>query len=218
MFLYNLAKGRNQRLSQPEAENELRSGHQKLGRQTLEEAAGALVLHHVRQDAESRFGVLKVAVLDTGLDHIQRSGNDQGGAGTAHRGDEVLGPAGGVVVLQGVDVFLGEGGATEELYISVSIKMHYMDWEFSAYREGPGGVTGSSPASSPVETEALIRNDLEQTTAAEGLRVSLTLDLQDIQRQEDDLSDTDQTRFYCQYMRGSMFCPRGEQTCQRWRA
>ena len=127
-FLYNLAKGRDQRLSQPEAENELRSGHQKLGRQTLEEATEALVLHHVRQDAESRFGVLEVAVLDTGLDHIQRSRDDQGGTGTANRSDEVLGPAGGVVVLQRVDVFLGEGGATEELYISISINRHHMVW------------------------------------------------------------------------------------------
>lgn len=72
-ILNDLAKGGDQRLSQPEAENELGSGHQELGRQTLEETGDTLVLDHVRQNAEAGLGVLEVAVLDTGLDHIQRS-------------------------------------------------------------------------------------------------------------------------------------------------
>lgn len=72
-ILNDLAKGGDQRLSQPEAENELGSGHQELGRKTLEETGDTLVLDHVGQNAEAGLGVLEVAVLNTGLDHIQRS-------------------------------------------------------------------------------------------------------------------------------------------------
>jgi hypothetical protein len=59
--------------------------------------------------------VLEVAVLNTGLDHVERGGDNQGGASTADGGDEVLRPGGGVVILQFVDIFLGESGTTEEL-------------------------------------------------------------------------------------------------------
>ena len=113
--LYNLAKGRNQRLSQPEAENKLGSSHQQLRRQTLEESSGAFVLHHVGDNTEAGLGVLEVAVLNTGFNHVEGSGDDEGGAGTADGGDEVLGPRSFVVVLQTVDVFLGESRSTEKL-------------------------------------------------------------------------------------------------------
>lgn len=113
--LYDLAKGRNQRLSQPEAENKLGSGHQKLRRQTLEERGDTFVLHHVRDDTEARFGVLEVAVLNAGLDHVEGSRNDKRCASTADGGDEVLRPRGLVVVLQSVDVFLGESRSTKKL-------------------------------------------------------------------------------------------------------
>jgi hypothetical protein len=113
--LYNLAKGRDQGLSEPEAEDQLGTGHEKLGGETLEEGGEALVLHHVGNDAEAGLGVLEVTVLDTGLDHVERGGDDQGGASTADGGDEVLRPGGGVVVLQFVDILLGESGTTEEL-------------------------------------------------------------------------------------------------------
>ena len=114
-ILYNMAKGGNQSLSQPEAEHKLGSGHQQLRGQTLEEAGGTLFLGHVGHNPEARFRVVKVAVLDTGLNHVQGSRDNQRGTGTADRGDKVLSPRGRVVVLQGVDVLLGESRTTEEL-------------------------------------------------------------------------------------------------------
>lgn len=68
------------------------------------------------------------------------------------------------------------------------------------YSEGSRGVTGSSPTGTTVQTHTLIGDDLEQTTAAEGLGVSLTLNLQDVQRKQDNLSNADQTsaRSQCQ--------------------
>lgn len=113
--LYNLTKGRNQRLSQPEAENELGPGHEQLRSQTLEERCDTLVLHHVGNDAETGLGVLKVAVLNTRLDHIERSRYDEGSASTADGGDKVLRPRGFVVVLQTVDVLFGKSRSTEKL-------------------------------------------------------------------------------------------------------
>jgi hypothetical protein len=113
--LYNLAKGRDQGLGEPEAEDQLGTGHEELGGEALEEGGEALVLHHVGNDAEAGLGVLEVAVLNTGLDHVERGGDNQGGASTADGGDEVLRPGGGVVILQFVDIFLGESGTTEEL-------------------------------------------------------------------------------------------------------
>lgn len=113
--LYNLAKGRDQSLSQPEAEHELGPSHQQLRRQPLEEAGEALVLEHLGYDASAGFRVVEVAVLDTGLDYVQGSGDNQRCAGSANRCDEILGPRGRVVVLQVVDVFLGESRTTEEL-------------------------------------------------------------------------------------------------------
>lgn len=62
------------------------------------------------------------------------------------------------------------------------------------YRERTGGVSGGRPAGTTVQTHTLIGDDLEQTTATEGLGVRLTLDLQDIQRKQNDLSNTDHTR------------------------
>lgn len=51
--LYNLSEGRNQSLCQPEAEDQLGTGHQQLGGQTLEEAGGALVLQHFGNNPEA---------------------------------------------------------------------------------------------------------------------------------------------------------------------
>lgn len=64
-----------------------------------------------------------------------------------------------------------------------------------AYRERSRSVTGSSPASATVKSHTLIRDDLEQTTATEGFGVCLALNLQNIEREKDNLSDTNQTNF-----------------------
>ena len=66
--------------------------------------------------------------------------------------------------------------------------------EEMTYSERSGSVTGGCPAGTPVQTHTLIGDNLEEATAAEGLGVRLTLNLQDIQRQQDDLTNTDQTR------------------------
>lgn len=68
--------------------------------------------------------------------------------------------------------------------------------EMMAYSEGAGGVTSRGPTGTTVQTHTLVLDNLEQTTAAEGLGVSLTLNLQDVQREEDNLSNADQTGAY----------------------
>lgn len=74
--LNNLSESGYQSLRQPEAEDEFWSGHQELGGQSLEEAAESFVLDHAADDTEAGFWVLKVAVLDSGLDDIERSGDN----------------------------------------------------------------------------------------------------------------------------------------------
>lgn len=86
-----------------------------LGDQALEESTGALVLHHVGDNPEAGLGVLEVAVLNTGLDDVEGSGDEEGGGGTGDGGDEVLEPRGLVVVVEAEEVLLGEGGTTEQL-------------------------------------------------------------------------------------------------------
>lgn len=77
--------------------------------------------------------------------------------------------------------------------MNVSNRVPYLQIDrANTYREGTRGVTGSCPAGTSVETHALVGDNFKQATATEGLRVCLTLDLQDIQREQDDLSDTNQ--------------------------
>lgn len=64
----------------------------------------------------------------------------------------------------------------------------------NTYSERSGSVTGGCPAGTPVQTHTLIGDNLDEATTAEGLGVRLTLNLQDVQRQQDDLTNTDQTR------------------------
>lgn len=60
------------------------------------------------------------------------------------------------------------------------------------YSKGTRSVTGGGPAPSSVQAEALVGDDPEDATAAEGLGVCLSLDLENVEGEEDDLSDTDQ--------------------------
>lgn len=60
------------------------------------------------------------------------------------------------------------------------------------YRKRPRGIARRRPAPTPVQPEALVLDDPEHTTAAEGLGVGLALDLEHVKRQENDLADTDQ--------------------------
>lgn len=76
-------------MCKPEREDEFWSGHEKLelvsdgrqnrtegepaylGNQALEERSHSFVLHHASHDSETTFWVLKVAVLNSGLDDIK---------------------------------------------------------------------------------------------------------------------------------------------------
>jgi len=108
-------ESRNQGLSEPEREDELGTSHEELGNETLEEGRGALILGHVSQDAEAALGVLKVAVLNAGLDDVEWCRHDQRRGSTRDGGNKVLEPGGLVVVLEAEKELLGECGTTEEL-------------------------------------------------------------------------------------------------------
>lgn len=131
------------------------------------------MLDHILDNLDTGLWVLKVAVLDTGLDNIKWSGDDQRGRCTSNRGDEVLEPGGLVVVVELEEVTLGESRSTEE-------------------SEGTWSIAGSGPSPAAVETETLIFDNADDTASAESLWVCLTLDLEDVKWEEDDLSDTDE--------------------------
>jgi hypothetical protein len=133
LFREGGVEGRDEGLSEPEGEDELWSGHEKLSivnivvylelirgkylwNKTLEEGGDTLVLHHAANNLESTLWVLEVSVLDTGLDDIERSRDDERGSSTTNGGDEVLEPSGLVVVRKTEEVTLSESGTTEELY------------------------------------------------------------------------------------------------------
>ena len=144
---YNLPKRRYQSLCQPEAKDKFRSRHEQLRRQSLEEASHALILGHVAQDPEPALGILKVSVLDPGLDDVERSGDDEGGGCADYRGHEVLHPARGVVVGELVDVFFGKCRATEELLQLASADRSL---EMGTYGKRARSVSSRSPSRSPV--------------------------------------------------------------------
>lgn len=166
-------EGWDQSLCQPEGEDKLWSSHQQLWNETLEEGGSSLSADHVLDDLNTRLWVFEVAVLDAGLDDIEWSGDDQRGGSTSDGGDKVLEPGGLVVVIELEEVTLGESRSTEE-------------------GEGAWSVTGSGPSPSTVESKTLIADNADDTTSTESLWVCLTLDLEDIKWQEDDLSDTDE--------------------------
>lgn len=63
-----------------------------------------------------------------------------------------------------------------------------------SYSKRARGVASSSPASTTVKTHSLICNNLENASSAECLGVCLAFNLQNIEREEDDLSDSNQTK------------------------
>ena len=115
ILLHDLVEGRDKGLGEPEGEGELGTSHEQLGEQALEEGGGTLVLEHVGNDASASLLDLEVAVLDTGLDDVERSRDDERSRGTSNGCDKVLEPGGAVVVGELVEVFLGCGTTTEEL-------------------------------------------------------------------------------------------------------
>jgi hypothetical protein len=170
-ILQDLVEGRNEGLGEPEGEGELGTGHEELRKQALEEGGRSLVLKHVGDDASAGLLDLEVAVLNAGLDDVERCRDNEGSGGTGDRSDEVLAPAGAVVVLELVKVLLGCGRATEK-------------------RERTRSVASSGPAPTSVQAEALIGNNPHDTTATERLRVCLSLDLEHVEREQDDLTNT----------------------------
>lgn len=69
---------RYQRLSEPEREGQLRSSHQQLWCQALEEAQDTLVLEHVGYNPHTAFRVLEIPVLNTSLDDVERCRDNDG--------------------------------------------------------------------------------------------------------------------------------------------
>lgn len=172
LFAEGNVEGWDQGLSQPEGEDELGASHKQLGHETLEERRWALLLDHVLDDLNTALRVLEVAVLDTGLDDIERRRDNQRGRGTRNRSDKVLQPSRLVVILKSVQVSLGERRTSEE-------------------RERSRRITRGGPAPAPVQPEALVLDDADDAAAAEGLGVCLALDLEDVEGEEHDLADAD---------------------------
>ncbi|KAI3483170.1 hypothetical protein L1887_53950 [Cichorium endivia] len=166
-----LAKEGDEALGDGEGEDELGADDEHLGGEALEEGAEALVFDHVLDDGHAADLGFEVGVLDARLYDVEGGSDGDGCDGTADGSKEVLRPCSVVVVLEAKDVFLCEGGSTEE-------------------RKGAGGVTCSGPAPTTVEVDVLVGKNAQESSRSEGLRVGLTLDLEHIQRQQDDLADT----------------------------
>lgn len=66
------------------------------------------MLHHVLNNLEATFWVVKVLVLDTSLDNIERGGDEKRSRCSGNRSNKVLEPRSLVVILQTEEVTLGE--------------------------------------------------------------------------------------------------------------
>jgi len=62
-----------------------------------------------------------------------------------------------------------------------------------SYGKGTWGVSCCCPFPSPVESKTLVTDNFEQSTTSESLRIGLSLNLEDIERQKKDLSNPNQT-------------------------
>lgn len=121
----------NQLLGNSEGKDELGSNHKNLGQETLEEGTEALVTEHVPDDVHTTLRVVKVTVLDTSLDNVERGSNGDRCDGTTDGGTEVLEEGGLAVVLQSENPLLDECASSEK-------------------RERSRGVTTSSPESTSI--------------------------------------------------------------------
>ena len=86
-----------------------------LRRQTLEQCRRTLVLDEILDHCYTRYLVLKVRILDTGLDGVQRCGDGYRRDSTSDRCDKVLPPGRLVVVLDAEEVVFCDGRRAEEL-------------------------------------------------------------------------------------------------------
>lgn len=97
-----------------------------------------------------------------------------------------------VVVAEAIEVALRKGRTTEELRL-LSAGTRKDGMHISTYSKRSGRVTCRGPLPAPVKSETLVSYDPHDTTSAEGLWVGLTLDLEHIEWEEHNLSDTDHT-------------------------
>lgn len=65
-------------------------------------------------------------------------------------------------------------------------------WAGPAYRKRARRITGGSPAPTSIKAKALVCNNSEDAAAPEGLGVRLTLYLEHVEGQQDNLSDANQ--------------------------
>jgi len=131
IILHYRAEKWNQRLGQPETENQLGARHEHLGRQSFEEAGDTFILQHAGHDSEARLGVLEITVLNAGFDDVEGRGDNQAGRCTGDGSDEVLAPGSLVVILEFEQLFFGPGRSSEE-------------------RERTRGISRGCPPSSPI--------------------------------------------------------------------
>lgn len=86
-----------------------------LGCKTLEERADALVLDEILDDRNTANLLLKVRVLDTGLNRIQRRSDCDGSYCARDGRDEVLRPGCLVIICHAKEIVLGHSRCTEQL-------------------------------------------------------------------------------------------------------
>ena len=73
------------------------------------------MFEEVFHDGNAADFVLKVCILNTGLDDVQWGGNGDGSYSARHGGDEVLSPSSLRVVGNAENIVLRHGGGTEKL-------------------------------------------------------------------------------------------------------
>lgn len=161
--LHHCSEKGNQSLGQPETKNEFGAGHEHLRRQSFEEAGNTFVLQHAGHDSETRLRVLEVSVLNSGLDNVKGSGDNQAGRCTGDGGDKVLAPGSLVIILKLEQFFFGPSRSAKE-------------------RERTGGISSGRPPGSTIETESFIGNNAKEASRSESFRVRLPLDLEYIER------------------------------------